>query len=140
MIVLVTNHHQRRHLHVLEPVFEIVERWPARLYAAHGIGRAAIGMGGEATGKLPPAARILVLKLYARWSERISLGRLYRQFIESLCCRLRFFGELQTILGRRAIATPPDHERSTALWISKTHVQGGKAAHRQANDMGFVDF
>src|SRR5260370_39426110 len=80
VIVLVADYHQRRHVHRLEPVCEIVERRSARLYAAHGVGRPAIGMGGEAIGELLPTARVLVLELDAARAERVHL----REFLRTL--------------------------------------------------------
>ncbi len=66
MVVLIAHHDEGRHVHGLQPLFQIPEGGPAGLHAAHGHGRAEVRMGGgEAVGKFLPAARILVLELHA---------------------------------------------------------------------------
>jgi hypothetical protein len=140
MIVLVADHDQRRHLHLLEPVFEIVERRSARLYAAHGVGRAAIGMGSEAIGELLPAMRVLVLELNPTCAQRIDL----REFPGALLLEIvrDFQGDaakILLVLLLAAIAGTGDRERVRALRRAQPEMHGAKAPHREPDDVGLVD-
>src|SRR5713226_3315913 len=140
VIILVADYHQRRHVNLLESVFEIVERRPARLYAAHGIGRPAIGMGGEAIGEFLPTARVLVLELHAARAERIHL----REFLGALLFEI--IGNLQRDAAKillefllAAIAGAGDRERQRALGCAQTNMHGAEAAHREPDDVRLVD-
>src|SRR5215471_16519274 len=97
-------------------------------------------MFGELINEFPPAARILVLELNARWSERISLGgRGHAQLRESPRSGLSLGGELCPLIRGGAVAATGHHQRASAIRIGEAKMQCGKSAHRKPHHMRAVD-
>ncbi len=86
------------------------------------------------------AARVLVLELHPGRAVGIGFGGLrHAELLEARRARLGFRGELGPHRGLGAVAASGDDQREGALGIGEAEMQGGEAAHRQADDMGLVD-
>src|SRR5262245_17400391 len=97
-------------------------------------------MLGELFGELAPAARVLVLVLYAGGAERIAFSRLFhRQLFEALGGGFRFLGKLHTLAGRCAVTAARHHDRAAPLPVREAEVKRRKPAHRKPDDVSLVD-
>src|SRR6266511_3009249 len=111
------------------------------LDAAHGVRRTFARVLGKLVDEFLPAARVFILKLHARRSERIGLRCLrHAGLLELPCRRLRFRCELLTLVGRGPIAAARHHQRTRALRIGEAEVECREAADGKSDDMSFVDF
>ena len=137
--VLVASHHQGRSGDGADLIDELVQRGPPLLHAAHRVRRALVGMLGKLPGELAPAARVFVLELHARRSERVGFCRLGHPRLESPRRCFGFLCELGPLLRRSPIAAACDHQRTRPLRIREAEMQRRKAAHGKADDMCLVE-
>jgi hypothetical protein len=85
-------------------------------------------------------SRQLVLVLHARRTKRVGFGRFFhRQFLETFCRCLSLLGKLRPLAWRRAIAATCNHNRAATVGIGKSEMKRGKSAHRESDNVRFVD-
>src|ERR1700738_3812207 len=97
-------------------------------------------MFGKLVAKFLPAARVLVLELHARGSERIALSRAHHAgLLEFLRGRFGFLREYSALVGRGAIAAAGNPQRPRAFRIGKAEMQGCEAAHREPDNVSLVE-
>src|SRR5215475_4576785 len=97
-------------------------------------------VSAEPSVECSPAARILVLVLHARRTERVGFGRLFhRQFLKTFCGCLSLLGKLSPLAWCRAIAATCNHNRAATVGIGKSEMKRGKSAHRKPDNVRFVD-
>src|SRR3954453_11862784 len=94
----------------------------------------------ELVAEFLPAARVLVLKLHARWPKRVSLGRLrHAGFLERARRGLGLVCELLAFFGSGPVAAARDYQGASALRIGKAKMERSEAAHRKPDNMRLVE-
>src|SRR5215472_2152164 len=97
-------------------------------------------MLGEVSGKLGPAARVLVLKLHPCGTLCIGLsGDLHAGVCDQRCRLCRLVVELLAFVGLGAIAASGDDEGRRPVGMGQTEMQRSETPHREADDMRLGD-
>src|SRR5262249_461275 len=97
-------------------------------------------MTSKTVGEFLPAARILVLVLYARWTKRVAFRRpFHRQLFKAFRCRLCFLGKFGALRRCCPVTATRNHNRATALRIHKAEVKCRKSTHRETDNMSLVN-